>query len=54
MTDREAIEILDDGEWWGYFNAIEMPFEIAMKFHYALDCAVSALKDRIILDDIIG
>ena len=53
MTDREAVEILDDGEWWVYFTVTEMPFEIAMKFHDALDCAISALKDRIILDDII-
>lgn len=50
MTYTEAIEILENGDWWDGFSE-NIPFDAAMKLHKALDIAISLMKEKSDLSD---
>lgn len=44
MTREEAIEILEDGAWWGIVDILLCDSDAGKALHDALDVAVSALR----------
>ena len=48
MTDREAIEIIENGGWWDLFIPITTVKgrNEEIKLHQALDMAISSLQER--------
>lgn len=47
MTNEEAIEILQDGQWWQFLNEMPCDSTESDEFHAALDLAIAALeRDR--------
>ena len=44
MTREEAIEVLENGDFWDYVAGLSCDTDAATKFHAALDMAIAALS----------
>lgn len=44
MTNEEAIEVLENGKWWGMLADVPCDRKEILKFHKALDMAIAALR----------
>lgn len=43
MTNEEAIEVLENGAWWDMVSTMSCGRDASVKFHAALDVAITAL-----------